>query len=121
MISATPSQYGVANRPVEKVSWEDIQVFLTRLNEHKQINSRRVGVCITYGSPVGVCLPGRLRPQLTRGEYDNYRSDSNYNDSGYSQTRDVGSTVPTPGAFLICTAMFGNGLPMSIISMPVVL
>ena len=33
-LSATPSQFsGNPNRPVEKVSWNDIQVFLERLNE----------------------------------------------------------------------------------------
>ena len=32
-LNATPSNYaGNPNRPVEKVSWEDVQVFLTRLN-----------------------------------------------------------------------------------------
>ena len=32
-LSATPSQFsGNPNRPVEKVSWNDIQIFLTRLN-----------------------------------------------------------------------------------------
>ena len=39
VISATPSQFGGnPDRPVEKVSWEDIQVFLTRLNEQQAEN-----------------------------------------------------------------------------------
>ena len=43
VISATPSQFGGnPNRPVEKVSWEDIQVFLSRLNE-QQADSLPVG------------------------------------------------------------------------------
>ena len=36
MASATPSQFsGNPSFPVEKVSWNDIQVFLTRLNEQE--------------------------------------------------------------------------------------
>ena len=39
VISATPSQYGGnLNRPVEKVSWDDIQVFLARLNDQQASN-----------------------------------------------------------------------------------
>ena len=39
VISATPSQFGGnPNRPVEMVSWDDIQVFLTRLNEQQADN-----------------------------------------------------------------------------------
>ena len=38
-LSATPSQYGGnADRPVEKVSWDDIQKFLTRLNAQEAGN-----------------------------------------------------------------------------------
>jgi sulfatase modifying factor 1 len=38
-LNATPSNWhGYPNRPVEKVSWEDIQVFLTRLNEQQSEN-----------------------------------------------------------------------------------
>ena len=37
--NATPSHfYGYPNRPVEKVSWHDTQVFLTRLNEQQAGN-----------------------------------------------------------------------------------
>ncbi|MBT3637739.1 MAG: SUMF1/EgtB/PvdO family nonheme iron enzyme, partial [Opitutae bacterium] len=40
-LSATPSQYsGNPNRPVEKVSWDDAQVFLTRLNAAEQTAGR---------------------------------------------------------------------------------
>ena len=39
VISATPSQFsGNPDRPVEKVSWEDVQVFLTRLNDQEAGN-----------------------------------------------------------------------------------
>ena len=38
-LNATPSRYGGnPNRPVEQVSWNDVQVFLTRLNEQQADN-----------------------------------------------------------------------------------
>ncbi|MDA8989786.1 SUMF1/EgtB/PvdO family nonheme iron enzyme, partial [Opitutales bacterium] len=38
-LSATPSQWpNNPNRPVEKVSWEDVQVFITRLNAQQSAN-----------------------------------------------------------------------------------
>ena len=38
-LNATPSQFsGNPDRPVEKVSWEDVQVFLTRLNDQEAEN-----------------------------------------------------------------------------------
>ena len=40
-LSATPSQWpGNPNRPVEKVSWDDVQIFLTRLNASEQAAGR---------------------------------------------------------------------------------
>ena len=37
-LSPTPSQFTGSNRPVEKVSWDDIQIFLTRLNDLEAAN-----------------------------------------------------------------------------------
>ena len=39
-LGADPSQYKGSNRPVEKVSWEDAQVFLARLNAIEQTAGR---------------------------------------------------------------------------------
>ena len=40
-LSATPSQWsGNPNRPVEKVNWNDVQIFLTRLNASEQAAGR---------------------------------------------------------------------------------
>ena len=39
-LSATPSQFGGSNRPVEQVSWNDVQVFLSRLNQSEQAAGR---------------------------------------------------------------------------------
>ena len=60
-LSATPSNWpNNADRPVEQVSWDDIQKFLTRLNAQQAGNIPcGLGVCIAHGSAVGVCLPSR--------------------------------------------------------------
>ena len=60
-LSATPSQYSGNDRPVEKVSWDDAQIFLTRLNaaEHGggQV-ARWVELCFAHRIGMGVRLPG---------------------------------------------------------------
>jgi formylglycine-generating enzyme required for sulfatase activity len=37
-LNADPSEYKGSNRPVERVSWDDVQVFLARLNEQQAGN-----------------------------------------------------------------------------------
>ena len=39
-LNADPSQFKGSNRPVEKASWEDAQIFLTRLNSIEQSAGR---------------------------------------------------------------------------------
>ena len=39
-LSADPSAFKGSNRPVEKVSWEDAQIFLTQLNDIEQTAGR---------------------------------------------------------------------------------
>ena len=39
-LNADPSQFKGSNRPVEKVSWDDVQIFLTRLNSIEQSAGR---------------------------------------------------------------------------------
>ena len=39
-LNADPSQFKGSNRPVEKASWEDVQIFLTRLNSIEQSAGR---------------------------------------------------------------------------------
>ena len=60
-LSATPSQWpNNPNRPVEKVSWADAQIFLTRLNAQQSAN---IPAGWAYVLPtevaMGICLPGR--------------------------------------------------------------
>ena len=59
-----PKPFKGSNRPVEKVSWEDAQVFLTRLNAIEAVRGyirlpMRLEICFTHRGGVGVCLPGR--------------------------------------------------------------
>ena len=86
-LSATPSQYGGnPNRPVEKVSWDDIQVFLTRLNT--RAGNIPAGWAYMYPQKHSGSMPAvQARPQLARGDSIT-TSDANYNNVG--QTTDVG-------------------------------
>ena len=57
VISAT--QYSGNFSPVEKVSWDDIRVFLTRLNAQEGGNIPAGWAYVLPRKPVGVCLPCR--------------------------------------------------------------
>ena len=60
-LNADPSNFKESNRPVEKVSWNDAQVFLAQLNAIEQAAGRLpngLEICLAYGGSVGVCLPG---------------------------------------------------------------
>ena len=74
-LSATPSQWpNNPNRPVETVSWDDIQVFLARLNAQEAGNiPEGWALCIAHRSPVGVCLPGRYDHRVLVGRFNHYR------------------------------------------------
>ena len=105
--SATPSQWpNNPDRPVEKVSWNDIQVFLSRLNEQQADNlpggwtyvlpteaqweyACRAGTTTTYFWGNGI--------NSTRA---NYNWDGAHNTgSDFSQTRDVGQYSANPWGF----------------------
>ena len=50
------------NYPVNSVSWNDAQIFLSQLNSIEQTAGRLpngLEICVAHGSAVGVCLPGR--------------------------------------------------------------
>ncbi len=108
-LSATPSNWpNNPDRPVEKVSWDDIQIFLTRLNARRQAISLRVGRMYCPRKRSGSMPAGQARPRRTRGGID-YLEQCELLKSGYSQTVMWAYTVPTLGAFLICMAMCGSG------------
>ena len=108
--NATPSNWhGNPNRPLEKVSWDDAQVFLTRLNE-QQAGNLPAGwsyVLPTESQWEYACRAGTTTMYSWGNDINATRA--NYSVSGLSQTRTV-NTRPTRGAFSICMEMCGNGL-----------
>jgi formylglycine-generating enzyme required for sulfatase activity len=97
-LSATPSHFsGNPNRPVEEVSWDGIQVFLTRLNAQEAGNIPAGWAYVLpteaqweYACRAGTTTAYSLGDTITS-------SDANYESS-------IGSTI--------CMAMFENGRQM---------
>ena len=104
--NSTPSNWhGNPNRPVENVSWEDVQVFLTRLNE-QQADNLAFGweyVLPTEAQWEYACRAGTNTPYSWG---DTITTDNaSFSSSGYSQTRDVGLYDANPWGFF---DMHGN-------------
>ena len=125
MISATPSHWpNNANRPVEQVSWDDIQVFLNRLNE-QQADSLPVGWAYVLPTEARGSMPaGQARPRRTRGAIRLILMKptiigmvTGIQGQIFSKHAMSASTARTPGAFLTCTAMSGNGRRMLMVPM----
>ncbi len=104
--NATPSNWhGNPDRPVEMVSWDDAQVFLTRLNE-QQAGNLPAGwsyVLPTESQWEYACRAGTSTAYSWGNTISS--SNANYNPSGYSQTRDVGQYAANPWGFF---DMHGN-------------
>ena len=104
-LSATPSQYGGnADRPVEKVSWDDIQKFLTRLNAQEAGN---IPAGWAYVLPTEAQWEYACRAGTTTAYswgVDINSSNANYN-SNIGQTADVGLYSANPWGFF---DMHGN-------------
>ena len=106
IISATPSDWhGNPNRPVEMVSWDDAQVFLTRLNE-QQANNLPAGwsyVLPTESQWEYACRAGTTTAYSWGDDINGTRA--NYTSSGISQTSNVGNYAANPWGFF---DMHGN-------------
>ena len=105
-LSPTPSQWpNNPNRPVEKVSWSDTQVFLSRLNTLEAAN---LPAGWTYVLPTEAQWEYACRAGTTTAYSwgdDGNASLGNSNQSGFSQTRDVGQYAPNAWGFF---DMHGN-------------
>ena len=114
-LSATPSQWpGNPNRPVEKVSWGDVQIFLTRLNASEQAAGRLPAgwsyVLPTESQWEYACRAGTSTAYFWGATIAN--SNANYNWDGgatsgndFKQTLDVGQYEANPWGFF---DMHGN-------------
>jgi formylglycine-generating enzyme required for sulfatase activity len=105
VISATPSEWpNNPNRPVEKVSWDDVQVFLTRLNAQEAGN---IPAGWAYVLPTEAQWEYACRAGTTTAYSwgDTITSeDANYNNT-IAQTTDVGQYSANPWGFF---DMHGN-------------
>ncbi|MDA7756530.1 SUMF1/EgtB/PvdO family nonheme iron enzyme [Opitutales bacterium] len=105
-LSAKPSEWpNNPNRPVEKVSWADAQIFLTRLNAQQSAN---IPAGWAYGLPTEsqweyACRAGTTT--MYSWDDDINATRANYSVSGLSQTRDVGYYAANPWGFF---DMHGN-------------
>jgi formylglycine-generating enzyme required for sulfatase activity len=105
-LSATPSQYGGnADRPVEKVSWADAQIFLTRLNAQQSGNipAGWAYVLPTEAEWEYACRAGTTTMYSWGNDINATRA--NYSSSGLSQTSDAGNYAANPWGFF---DMHGN-------------
>ena len=117
-LNADPSQFKGSNRPVERASWEDAQIFLTRLNSIEQSAGRLPNgwkyVLPTEAEWEYACRAGTTTAYSWGNDINssraNYNWDGGSNDGNdFKQTEMWASMPPTPGAFLTCREMCGNG------------
>jgi formylglycine-generating enzyme required for sulfatase activity len=99
-LSATPSSFGGnPNRPVEQVSWSDVQVFLTRLNAQQ---SGKIPEGWAYVLPTEAQWEYACRAGTTTAySWGNIISsfNTNFQYSGFGQTRDIGQYAANPWGF----------------------
>jgi formylglycine-generating enzyme required for sulfatase activity len=121
-LNAKPSNWPNNNdRPVEKVSWNDVQVFLSRLNSMEQ-TAGRLPTGWKYVLPTEAQWEYACRAGTTTiFSWGNSATSTQANFKGthpygggasgpnLQQTPMWVSIRPTPGAFSTCMAMSGNG------------
>ena len=105
-LSATPSQYGGnPNLPVEQVSWDDVQVFLTRLNAQQSANIPAGWSYVLPTESQWEYACGAGTSTMYSWGNDINATQANYLSSGLSQTNDVGNYAANPWGFF---DMHGN-------------
>ena len=113
-LSTTPSEFLGNDLPVEKVSWNDVQVFLTLLNAAEQTAGRLPAnwqyVLPTESQWEYACRAGSTTAyswgNTIVNSNANYNWDGAYNTGNdFKQTRDVGQYVANPWGFF---DMHGN-------------
>ena len=107
-LSADPSQFKGSNRPVERASWEDAQIFLPQLNSIEQ-TAGRLPTGWKYVLPTEAqweyaCRAGTTTAYSWGNDINssraNYNWDGGSNDGNdYKQTRDVGQYAANPWGF----------------------
>jgi formylglycine-generating enzyme required for sulfatase activity len=113
-LNADPSQFKGSNRPVEKVSWNDAQIFLTRLNEMEQ-TAGRLPTGWKYVLPTEAqweyaCRAGTTTAYSWGNDINSSRANYNWDGGAtdgndFKQTRDVGQYAANPWGFF---DMHGN-------------
>ncbi len=108
--NATPSNWpNNPDRPVEKVSWDDAQVFLTRLTNSRRVTCLQAGVMSSPPNRNGNMPAVRARPRLTPGAMALPARMRIIMSADIRRLVMLGCMPPTPGAFLICMEMSGSG------------
>ena len=107
-LNADPSQFKGSNRPVEKVSWNDAQIFLTRLNEMEQ-TAGRLPTGWKYVLPTEAqweyaCRAGTTTAYSWGNDINSSRANYNWDGGAtsgndFKQTRDVGQYAANPWGF----------------------
>ena len=114
-LNATPSRLSNnPNRPVEQVSWDDIQVFLPRLNQSDSTNIPAGWTMYCPPKQNGNIPAERVPPPLILGEIRAAQRMQIMPLMGtgqvFSKLLMLAHTAPMHGAFMTCMEMFGNGL-----------
>ena len=107
-LNTDPSLFKGSNRPVGNISWEDVQVFLTRLNDMEQ-TAGRLPTGWKYVLPTEAQWEYACRAGTTtayswgndiNSSHANYNWDGGSHDGNhFQQTRDVGQYAANPWGF----------------------